>query len=325
MVAEGALHWRAWALGLLLCLARTASAGESTSQAPAAPATVQVQIDHGSLTVGETLTYTFTLTAAPGVELSLPVLTDRLAELPIVARGHTPSLALDALGSQRQQHWLRLQPAHSGSFIIPPQLVTWRRSEQDGGQLTTPEIYVEVRAAGVPPPAPEADIHPLKPLWILPLLPTWAWCTLALLATVGLALLARARWRRRRSRQAPAPPPEAVALAQLQHLLEQPRQDSAAIRRYVFRLSSIVRAYLEARFGLNATDLTSEEILARLPEVALLNERAATLLRTFLAAGDTVKYAGSVPPAAVLTALHEGAVAFIEGSRLPPPVTGSPR
>ena len=300
--------------------AATGTASPTAAAAPAAPATLQVQLDHGSITLGESVRYTWTITASRGVEVNLPLLSDDLADIPIVDRGHAPPQALDNAGSRRLVHWLILKPAGVGTFIIPPQELTWQRHQHDRGTLSTPEVFLEVRGSAAVATGP--DIRPLKPLWDLSWLPTWAKVALGLLALAAVAALAwfLVRRRRRRLRQAPPlPTADAVALALLAQLRQREPQDGAAARHHFFSMSTIVRTYVEARFALNATDLTSEEILARLHLGDRLDAAAQAQLRQFIAAGDVVKYAGSVPPVAEIQASLDAAVAFVELTRAPAP------
>jgi hypothetical protein len=110
---------------------------------------------------------------------------------------------------------------------------------------------------------------------------------------------ALALWlRRRRDRvaavpEAPPIPAHEIALAALDRLAAQRAVGDAAVRRFYFALSEIVRAYIEGRFGLNATDLTTEEILRR--SIALPLRRRPPGLRAFLHDTDRVKFAAHRP------------------------------
>ena len=88
----------------------------------------------------------------------------------------------------------------------------------------------------------------------------------------------------------------------------------AAVRRFYFALSEIVRAYVEGRFGLNATDLTTEEILSSLSRLPLDpgHDRG---LRAFLADTDRVKFAAHRPERGEITTLLDWARRFVEETR----------
>lgn len=114
------------------------------------------------------------------------------------------------------------------------------------------------------------------------------------LALLGAFLLAAGwlyrRRRRRVSREAiaPAPPPHVAALAELDALSDLLGIDG---RRFYFRLSAVLRRYLQARFGIPAPEMTTEELLPALDHPGIGRELAAALRRLFLDAAP-VTYAG---------------------------------
>ena len=89
----------------------------------------------------------------------------------------------------------------------------------------------------------------------------------------------------------------------------------SAKRGYYFAVSAVLRSYLEGRFLLNATDLTTEEILLGLDELPVENEDRARI-RRFLADSDLVKFAASVPTEGDIRETHERALRFVESTRL---------
>ena len=62
----------------------------------------------------------------------------------------------------------------------------------------------------------------------------------------------------------PRIPPYDLAIQELERLRRTDFSNLRELRRYYFAVSAVVRAYVEGRFGLNATDLTTEEILSRM-------------------------------------------------------------
>lgn len=113
------------------------------------------------------------------------------------------------------------------------------------------------------------------------------------LALLGAVLLAAGwlyrRRRRRVSREAIAPPPPHVAaLTELEALSDLRGIDG---RRFYFRLSAVLRRYLQARFDIPAPEMTTEELLSALDHPGIGRELAAALRRLFLDAAP-VTYAG---------------------------------
>jgi hypothetical protein len=150
---------------------------------------------------------------------------------------------------------------------------------------------------GVIDPAVPADQLELKPLAPpVPLLvPSWRLLWWAL-GAVALALAGWRLWRwwraRRRAGLAPPPPvpPEVRFAARLDALEGERLGEQGRGREHWFRLSEAVRDYLGAVTGLNALDLTSEELLAALgrqPDPRL----PLAPLRHFCESADLVKFA----------------------------------
>jgi hypothetical protein len=119
------------------------------------------------------------------------------------------------------------------------------------------------------------------PLW-------WPWILAALLLLLA-GLLAWWLWRRRRPRPLPPPPaPHETALRALEALGQ---ESGLADREFYYRLSALLRGYLEARFRLPALEMTTEELLPRLEALTIpagARQETARLLRR----ADPVKYAG---------------------------------
>lgn len=136
----------------------------------------------------------------------------------------------------------------------------------------------------------------------------------AILGGVLLALLVwrwlRGRRLRRSARPVPPPPPRPLEVRTreaLKALADEGLVAKGRKREYFFRLSEIVRAYLGERFGFDALECTSEELLAALrdrPTPGLSFED----FRRWTELGDLVKFAKVEPDdgecAGALTAAH---------------------
>jgi hypothetical protein len=163
------------------------------------------------------------------------------------------------------------------------------------------------------------QIREIKPLQPIHRARPWLWIAGAVTLVLALGAAAAYWWRRRHATkdvepQAPPIPAHEVALAALDRLAATEPVGDAAVRRYHFALSEIVRAYIEGRFGLNATDLTSEEILSSLGRLELSDELARGL-RAFLLDTDAVKFAAHRPPRAEVSAILDWARRFVEATR----------
>jgi hypothetical protein len=144
--------------------------------------------------------------------------------------------------------------------------------------------------------SPMTDIHDIRPPELFgtnPMLWRWAVIGLAALLLAGLAVWAVRRWRQQRRIETVSPelvlPPDQVALKRLTEIARLMGTDG---RRFYFELSATLRAYLAGRFGIDALERTTEELVPMLKP--LLPDWAGPL-KTFLLGADPVKFAGTVP------------------------------
>jgi hypothetical protein len=182
----------------------------------------------------------------------------------------------------------------------------------DWTELKTSEIFIEVESV-LPSDGQATDIRDIKAVTRVQRgLPWWVWAaggvSLAALATVVILLAVR----RKRELVVPPPPAHEVAYAALDALRQTDFGNLEAVRLYYFRISEVLRAYIEGRFYLNATDLTTEEILGRLVELPRLGDNQRASLREFLEGTDRVKFAEHRPSSEEIESTYEHALRFVE-------------
>jgi hypothetical protein len=146
-------------------------------------------------------------------------------------------------------------------------------------------------------PAPMTDIHDIKPLEVLAT--DWSWIyyilgAVLILAIIGTIIyyLIKSRTRKLSSVETPVLPHEA-ALGSLDAITDVENMDGKA---FYFSLSNILRTYIEARFGINALEMTTEELLPKIDLLGISKEMQQPL-KELIRSTDPVKFAGV--PAAV--------------------------
>ncbi|MBI5592562.1 MAG: DUF4381 family protein [Deltaproteobacteria bacterium] len=147
-------------------------------------------------------------------------------------------------------------------------------------------------------PVPMTDIHDIKPLEILTV--DWSLLVYILGAVLILAIIGAAiyYWKKSQNRkripvEVPVLPHEA-ALRLLDALADVENMDAKA---FYFSLSNILRAYIQARYGINALEMTTEELLPKI-DILDINKEIHLELKALLRSTDPVKFAGV--PAAVI-------------------------
>lgn len=140
-----------------------------------------------------------------------------------------------------------------------------------------------------------ADIHDIKA--IIDMGPDLGWLVWVGLAVLILALLAVAWWLWRRRRSAAAAMPEAVVLPSPEEeanlLLDELAADQSLNgKQFYFRLSFILRRYLERRYGFPAAEMTIEELLPRVDRLAL-QAQLLQPLKALCQKAEPIKFAGA--------------------------------
>ena len=97
----------------------------------------------------------------------------------------------------------------------------------------------------------------------------------------------------RRVTIAPKLPPHQVALMEMERIKKEKGSQGDDVKQYYTELTDALRVYMEGRFGFNAMEMTSDEIIARLneqPDKEWIGE-----LRTLFNMSDLVKFAKYQP------------------------------
>jgi hypothetical protein len=311
------------AAALLLAAAVLGCAGAPSNRELADDVEATASVDRSELGFGDDLTLTIEVRFDPGREIELPH-PGTFDGFRTVDQG-TVDGGDDDPRVERQ--WYRLRAERVGSLELPALTVRHRAAASPGAAgarpadtwstVTTEPLAITVRsllpAGGEEPP----EIRDIKPLQPIARSRPWLWVAVATAVVVAIGAAIALLLRRRRARPAPAAPPvpaHEVALAALDRLAALELADDEAVRRFHFALSEVVRAYVEGRFGLNATDLTTEEILSALDRLAL-EAAPASSLRTFLRETDRVKFAAHRPDRGDVAAVLARARGFVEETR----------
>ncbi|RJQ66386.1 MAG: DUF4381 domain-containing protein [Desulfobacteraceae bacterium] len=135
------------------------------------------------------------------------------------------------------------------------------------------------------------DIHDIKPVLDIPM--QWGWWMAALAVLILLGSGAALLWRRRHRASAAGPlsqalaSPQEEACAQLDALAA---EGTIAGKPFYFRLSAILRRYMERRFGIPAAEMTVEELLPGVERLPLPLDLVQPL-KALCRAAEPIKFA----------------------------------
>ena len=281
----------AWA-GVIDDLANT---GAAASAAANAPLRITTRVDPSSVTIGTRFRYTIRIEADRGVEVALPVLGDHIGSFAIADFGKKQS-ASSAGGGTVTESWYDLIAYETGAQHIPPLPVAYRAPGAELQQIETPTATIDVASllAEVSGTADVRDIKEAVPV-LRPGYPPWMYAAAAAaVAAVAFGIYLFVK-RRRGAGIAPARPAHEIALEALDRLRDERFVERGEFEAYYVRLSAVVREYVEARFGVRAPEMTTDEFLAAAQRNRELPGVHRVALQEFLSEADLVKFARHVP------------------------------
>jgi hypothetical protein len=302
--------------------------GGAKAAAPDAPITVSSRTDKIEARVGDVVTLFVTAVGPVATPVNLP----RTLDLSPFSELDEQNRKLEERnlgdGKMRREYRLFVAAYEPGELTLPGVEVTYIGS--NGEVLSTRTQPIEVKIASLIANEPEPalkDIAPPVRVLQQDLLFVYVGGGLAAAALGGvLAILVRRRWRARASLR-PEPPPRPaheIALERLDRLGAGGFAEEADHRPFYFSLSEVVRDYLGGRFGFDALEMTTEELIEELrrraPRELMLGELAG-----WLTACDLVKFAKISPSGTEARGALETAIRIVESTRpRPEPTIGTP-
>lgn len=337
IVALTALATLSVACGERTALSVSEGAADTVESAvPRDPVETRASVDKAVATTGDVITYRVVVDYDRDFEVFLPEPGADIAGFRIVDLGDEEPV--ERGGRVVEERWYRLRADLVGSYVLPPIAVGYRpavadepgevaaepEAEEGFSAVETSAIFVEVESV-LPQGGEAEDIRGLKPLRRVARPVPWGWIAGSVVVLIALAV---ALWlylrQRRRASEVPPEPAHLVAFRALDSLRAMDFSDSEEVRRFYFAVSEVVRAYVEGRFGLNATDLTTEEILGEVAGLPELAEEPREGLREFLLETDRVKFADQFAGETEVAATYEQALGFVEATMPRPEEEPSP-
>lgn len=262
------------------------------------PVLVRTVLTPETVRLGDPFELTLSVDSEDGIEVEMPPFGEALGRLTIV--DFTPRQERTEVdGVQRIVHSQSygLQPNRSGEVVIPALRVGYRvDSDGDWQEVLTEQIPVSVTSI-LPTDGDlvyqSARVRlgelPVEQPWI-----PWAFGGVVLCMGVGLGVW----WMRRRTvleSTLSAYEQASYDLKKLHDQLSTVQEDD--LDAVYAGLSSVLRAYLEGRFGVSALEQTTEELRQSLPvelqfHRAVLSEADIESMLVFLSQCDAVKFAG---------------------------------
>lgn len=259
--------------------------------------TVNSELDSASIQIGEQTRLRLTVAQPTNLEVSIPILSDTITrgiEIVEVLKADTISLGNDRI---EVNYDYLITSFDSGFYFIP----TYAYAAA-GDTLYTQPLGLSVTTVSVNPTTD--DIKDIKPIMSAPFywseLFTWVGYGMLALLLLGVIVLLLMKFVFKKKvpfiSETPEPviPPHIVALTRLEEIKAEKVWQSGNSKAFYTELTDVLRVYLDGRFGINAMEMTSDEILALVKKEPGLNEVRAAL-KDLLTLADLVKFAKMIP------------------------------
>ena len=275
-----------------------------------AAGTLSAAFDRKSAPVGDVARLTLSYQLPAGGKLPEPPAASGLEGLTILGREAGPgAVTFRVLVDQ-------LETLKTGAIAL-----TWLDKDAKPNKLYADSVSLKV-VPGLGEKPAEAQLRP--PQDIVPVRPPWLRFVPWVLGALGLILAAAGLfwWWKRRKRQLDVAglkePPHIWATREIERLEAQKVFEKGKVKDFYFRLSEILRRYLEAIRGFPAAEYTVEEI------ARFVHEEKDRQLLVLLRQADLVKFADAAPTAARKDEELQAALAYVRATAPPPETPQTP-
>ncbi|MGB2706334.1 MAG: BatD family protein [Candidatus Omnitrophota bacterium] len=276
---------------------------------------VKAAVDKDTVTIGDKVRYTVTVSAPKGIEVEFSAIEGNIGDFTIRDSEFSKKSFFGKVTLMRRYVLETLKP---GKHTIPPMAVKYRKKDEtEWSEIKTEEIPVGVESVLAKYPD-ASDIRDIKGPVGLP--GRYTFLVYLLMAAIAAAF---ARWaflymrkqRLAKTAEIAAKFPYEIAYERLRLLRAKGLPGKGRIEEYYVELSNIVRCYLEERFNLRAPEMTTEEFLAGLKEEEKLARAHKNLLKEFLSHCDLVKFARYGPTPSERDLSFESAKKLVDKTR----------
>lgn len=287
--------WLCARLGLVLFLLLCSFGGSVQAQT----VTVEASLDSFQIYIGQQTKLRIQASAPRGEKIVFPIFQDTLVGgVELIGTPSFDTLYLDEGKVQQVAATYTITSFDSALYSLPPVPVKV-------GEMEYKTNHLVLKVYNVPVDVSKPDeFFPLRPQMNAPFAwSDWAylvWLSFAmlLLLIAGVGLIAFYRDNApiiRKIIRKPPMPPHQKALQEIEQVKQDKLYETSGEKEYYTKLTEILRNYIYRRFGFNAMEMTSSEIIARLQQEDLKDNEAFIEVKTLFQTADLVKFAKWMP------------------------------
>lgn len=291
------------------------------TQMVAQSASITAKLDSSVIWMGEQTAIKLDITQQADKYAILALPTDTITqnvEIIGISKGDTTNLKNNTISIKKE---IVITSFDSGFYQIPP--IVYIVSDDT---FKTQPLNLKVVPVSVD--TTKMEIRDIKgaqsPKFVLTdFIPVWIWYTLLSLLLIAAGAYLYLKYRKESTiteqELEDITPPYEVAISKLSKLKEAKLWQSGEEKRYYTHITDILREYIDRRFGINAMEMTSEEILNALrknSETSVVERH----MKSILEVADFVKFAKMRPIADDNEASMRYAINFVEETKPQPEV-----
>jgi len=258
---------------------------------------VDAKLDTNVILIGDQVDYKIKLQLPESIPFQWPVLNDTLPDKIEIVKKSKIDTTLIGDGFMNIEQILTLTAFDTGYYVIRP--LQFKYGEQDVKTVETEPYLLNVFTVEVDT---SLAIKPIKGPMKAPLsfAEIWPWALASILFIVMVAGLIYYLKKKKANqpivvkRQKPALPPHRIAFEELEKLRNEKLWQHGQVKEYHSRLTDILREYIEGRFSINSTEMTTWETI-RAFAGAKIEKSSLEKLREILELADLAKFAKYKP------------------------------
>ena len=290
---------------------------------PAQQISVNATIDTNAIVIGDQIKLKLELQKPENAQVLFPQINDTIIkEIEIVEEFPVDTVKQEN-GAISLSKTYTITSFDSGFYQIPPLAFTIVSADSD--TIATNPVPLAVYTVKVDTSAHK--IADIKAPYEAPLTFSEFWheyFIYILSALFIIILLIAVYWYYRKTRktengiiekQKPREPAHIIAIRRLNQLKDKKLWQNNKVKEYYSELTDIIREYMIYRFGIDALEMTSSEILQELKQLPEVNDEMYNKMRYLLTTADFVKFAKAKPLPDEHDTCMKNAIFFVENTK----------
>ncbi|MCF6155127.1 MAG: hypothetical protein E3K36_07720 [Candidatus Brocadia sp.] len=304
----------------LMSLKGTTLAIETQDTGGVASIEATAYTDRNEVTIGDKIRFGIRVKYRDNLTIEFPKINQQLGVFTIKEAGDIAGAKREKDGYFTAEQNYVLSSYEIGQQKIPSLKIKYK-DNQGAGEVVTNEVIIDIKGVlkegetatdikDIFPPVDVPTNFKRLVIWIFA-----GFAALSLSAVIYWLIRKRKKGYTKKEQEFIRRSPHEVAYELLENLLKEDLITKGLIREYYYRLTDIVRHYIEKKFDLLAPERTTEEFLDEMAHTNKLDDVHKRLIREFLERCDMVKYARYGPSGSEIQEIYDAAKRFIDETR----------